>query len=162
LGQLPINKFFDLIVGTRYEFHSRLIFLYPRVLISHSTGGLVALGLGVKNWPVELCASHFEKLCLQAFTPREFHNVPVLEQLTTLSHKSSKYKTRPLKEALKEAFQDDQLFGGVCEDARYQRKVAVVSTSETGQRAVILTNYNRLQREAEPGVSKLQLPFGTF
>ena len=131
------------------------------MLISHSTGGLVALGLGVKNWSVELCAFHFEKLCLQAFTPREFHNVPVLEQLTTLNH-NGKYKTRPFKEALKEAFQDDQLFGGVCEDARYQRKVAVVSTSETGQRAVILTNYNRLQREAEPGVSIAKLPFDTF
>lgn len=50
------------------------------------------------------------------------------------------------------AFDADQLFGGVCEEPRYQRKVAVVSTLETSQRAVILTNYNRPQREQEPGI----------
>jgi len=72
-----------------------------------------------------------------------------------LNHKG-KYKTRPYRDALKDAFNEkDQLFGGICEEARYQRKVAVVSTSETGQRAVILTNYNRLQRDAEPGMFQI-------
>ena len=119
----------------------------------NSTGGLIALGLGVKNWPVDDCATKFESLCHTAFTTREFHGIPLFEQATTLNHKG-KYKTRPFREALKDAFNEDQLFGGRCEGAetRYQRKVAVVSTSETGQRAVILTNYNRSQRDVEPGM----------
>lgn len=110
------------------------------------------MGLGVKNWSVDSCTKKFENLVFKAFTPREFNGVPLFEQLATLNHKG-KYKTKPFREALKESFNDDQLFGGVCEEARYQRKVAVVSTSETGQRAVILTNYTRLQRDAEPGMS---------
>lgn len=114
------------------------------------------MGLGVKNWTIEECIGKFENLCQRAFTPREFHNVPVLEQVTTFAHKG-KYKTRPFIDALKEAFDKDQLFGGVCEEPRYQRKVAVVSTIETNQRAVILTNYNRPQREAEPGSFDLPL-----
>jgi hypothetical protein len=77
--------------------------------------------------------------------------VPLFEQLTTLNHKG-KYKTKPFKAALQKCFNEDQLFGGVCDEARYQRKVAVVSVSETGQHAVILTNYNRLRRGAEPGM----------
>jgi hypothetical protein len=64
--------------------------------------------------------------------------------------KRSKYKTEPFNDALREHFGEDQLFGGKCPERRYQRKVAVVSTSGTGQEAVILANYNRPQRDAEP------------
>jgi hypothetical protein len=117
----------------------------------HSTGGLIALGLGVKNWSVESCMKQFEELVFQAFTPQEFNGVLVLEQLTTFNHKG-KYKTKPFKAALQKCFNEDQLFGGFCGEARYQRKVAVVSVSETGQQAVILTNYNRLRRGPEPGM----------
>jgi len=101
-----------------------------------------------------LRAKKFESLCDTAFTTREFNGVPLLEQITTFNHKG-KYKTRPFTDALKAVFNEDSLFGGRCEEgeARYQRKVGVVATSETGQRAVILTNYNRSQRDAEPGMS---------
>ncbi|KAI9849895.1 MAG: hypothetical protein M1837_000109 [Sclerophora amabilis] len=97
----------------------------------HSTGGIVALGLGVENWTVDTCIAKFTKLCSEAFTPREMHGIPGLEQLATLSHKS-KYKTRPLEEALKESFHEDKLFGGTSENNRYLRKVAVTSSTENG------------------------------
>ncbi|KAF8848057.1 hypothetical protein BDZ45DRAFT_733176 [Acephala macrosclerotiorum] len=130
LGKLPITSFFDLIVGT-------------------STGGFIGLGLGVKEWAVNECTSRFINLCDRAFTPREFPNVPILNVLATINH-SSKYKTKPFEDALRKTFEEDLLFGGHCDTARYQRKVAVVSSLNPGRRAAILTNYNRLQKEPAP------------
>lgn len=57
---------------------------------------------------------------------------------------SSKYKTRPLVQALQASFKDDYLFGGKHEGYNnYHIKVALTSASETGDQAIILTNYNR-------------------
>jgi hypothetical protein len=120
------------------------------MLTALSAGGLVALGLGVKNWTIDECAQKFQDLCSTAFAPREFHNIPGVQQVTNFFQKA-KYRTKPFEIALKELFCEDQLFGGACEEQRYQRKVAVVSTCGTGQKAVLLTNYNRAQRDAEPG-----------
>lgn len=64
----------------------------------------------------------------------------------------SKYRTRPLVQALQTSFKDDYLFGGTHEGYNnYRTKVALTSTSETGDQAVILANYNRpleFQRES--------------
>lgn len=51
LNNIPVQNFFDLIVGT-------------------STGGIFSLGLGVKNLPVSECIRDFKDLCGKAFTPR--------------------------------------------------------------------------------------------
>jgi len=79
--------------------------------------------------------------------------MPVIQQVSSAILHRSKYKTKSFDDALKETFGDDQLFGGKCQESRYQRKVAIVSTYGTGQEAVIMTNYNRPQRNAEPGRS---------
>lgn len=105
--------------------------------------------MGVRNWSVNECISKFEKFCAKAFTPRLWS---VAQQLKGLISRKGKYKTTPLEEILRETFgDDDRLFGGECDEPRYQRKVAVVSTYGTGSGAVILTNYNRAQRASEPG-----------
>ncbi|KAH7147389.1 hypothetical protein DER46DRAFT_670987 [Fusarium sp. MPI-SDFR-AT-0072] len=65
--ELPIQSFFDLIVGT-------------------STGGIISLGLGVNNWTVDDGIQTFRELCHRAFTPREMKGVPVLEHLAVISH----------------------------------------------------------------------------
>lgn len=61
----------------------------------------------------------------------------------------TKYRTQPLEEALKECFRDEMLFGGVHETSvnPYSRKVAVTAATETGEQAVIFTNYNRADDE---------------
>ena len=106
-----------------------------------STGGIIALALGVKNWSVDKCISHFVKLCDQAFTPRELHKVPGLQKVSALHHGSS-YKTQPLHNALQEELGSEFLFGGPRNsDSTSTTKVAVTATDEAGKKAIIFANY---------------------
>lgn len=125
---------------------------------SDSTGGIIALGLGVRQWGLDHCVSEFVRLCEQAFTPREFRHVAGLRQAATLNH-GSKYKTRPLQHALEEVFGHEELYGGRQQmHYVYDTKVAVTATSGTGQRALVLANYSR-QEEREP-TYKFEFPHG--
>ena len=92
-GGLHIQSLFDLVVGT-------------------STGGIIALGLTVRNWTLEECTTHFEALCATAFTLRKGIGVPGIGWM--ISHYNhSMYETQPLEEGLVKAFTDEQyLFGG--------------------------------------------------
>ncbi|KAK0515924.1 hypothetical protein JMJ35_001958 [Cladonia borealis] len=129
-ADIPIRSFFDLIVGT-------------------STGGIIALGIGVEKWSIDECILHFEKLCVTAFTARELHNTPILGTLATINHGCSKYRTKPLEKVLKETFSvsEQPLFGGKQDYSYSSVKTAVTSTKETGEKAVLLTNYNRSHRK---------------
>ena len=115
----------------------------------YSTGGIIALGLAAKNWTVERCTQQFESLCGKAFTRRAWTNIRGLGHL--ISHYNhSQYETRPLNEALIEAYSGDEyLFGGSRPHATLSGtdvKVAVTTTSASGS-AVVLSNYNRLCSE---------------
>lgn len=104
-----------------------------------STGGILALGLGVKNWSVNRCTELFLRLVDKAFTPKLFGRV---------SLGTNKYRTQPLEEALSECFKDEAMFGGVRDTPLGSaRKVAVTSSTETAEQAVIFTNYNRVDDE---------------
>ena len=121
-----------------------------------STGGIIALGLGVKQWSLNHCVTEFIRLCDRAFTPREFNNVAGFSQATALKH-GSKYKTQPLQNALREVFDEEQLYGGPRKaHYEYDTKVAVTTTSGTGQRAIVLANYSR-QEDNEPNY-KFEFP----
>lgn len=121
---------------------AHFVFANHMILMQISTGGIIALGLGVEGWSVETCIQKFTRLCSSAFTPREFHGIPGLQQLAALKH-SSKYKTRPLLAALQQSFSDQKLFGGVNENENHQMNVAVTSTNRNCEQAIALTNYNR-------------------
>jgi hypothetical protein len=112
------------------------------VLTASSTGGIIALGVGVEKWSLEKCEKNLEDLIFKAFAARELNGYPILESISTLKHKG-KFKTKYFVGGLKNFFGDAQLFGGISDHDRYQRKVAVVSTTEAGQKPVIMTNYNR-------------------
>lgn len=112
-----------------------LTFLTP-----NSTGGILALALGVKGWSVKNSIALFRKLVDRAFTPKFYGGVKIGKR---------KYRTRPLEEVLIENFKDEPIFGGVHEtSASYFRKVAVTASCETGEQAVIFTNYNRPDDDA--------------
>lgn len=112
-----------------------------------STGGIIALGLGLENWPVTECISKFKNLCGQAFTERELHSVPLLGNWAKVNHRSA-YKTRPFEIALRDVFgHEDDLFGGFSQSKCYARHVAVTTTTGLGSEARILTNYNRPKME---------------
>ncbi|KAI1736759.1 FabD/lysophospholipase-like protein [Xylaria scruposa] len=130
---LPIQYFFDLIVGT-------------------STGGIIALGLGVNNWRVSECITYFKELCRQAFMPRELHGFPILETLAAWNH-GSKYKTKPFEAMLEKVFTSRPIFGGTKDDGEMFTKVAITTTSSVAQHAVVLANYNR------PDPTEYELPY---
>ncbi|KAM7212335.1 hypothetical protein V8F06_012271 [Rhypophila decipiens] len=121
-GELPIQSFFDLIVGT-------------------STGGIIAAGLGIEGWRVDDCIEHFMNLTDKAFTKRRFgvHELPVLNKAVR------KYRAKPFEEVLKQLFgEDEYMFGGFQADPkRYAIRTAVTATTATGSTAVVLSNYNR-------------------
>jgi hypothetical protein len=113
-----------------------------------STGGIIALGLGINNWSVGECITHFEELCDKAFTRRVGGNIPGLGWFID-NYNHSKYETQPLEEALKSAFTETQyLFGGprTTDVPNCDIKVGVTATSSAGS-SVLLTNYNRLCAE---------------
>ncbi|KAJ8114147.1 hypothetical protein OPT61_g3904 [Boeremia exigua] len=119
-GRIQVQEFFDLIVGT-------------------STGGILALGLGVKNWSVGRCTELFLKMVDKAFTPKIFGGVGL---------GTNKYRTRSIEDAFSECFKEQTMFGGVHDTPlAIGRKVAVTSATETAEQAVIFTNYNRADDE---------------
>ncbi len=73
------------------------------------------------------------------------HNIPVLGKLAMINHSYTKYKTKPLEKVLKETFSvsEQPLFGGQHTHSHSSVRTAVTSTKETGEKAVLLANYNR-------------------
>ena len=98
-----------------------------------------------KNVHATLSIYANEHLCKRAFTPRTGSNVPGVGWLVD-NYNHSKYETRPLEEALKSAYSDNEyLFGGARPHASNgtDLKVAVTATSAAGS-AVVFANYSRL------------------
>lgn len=138
-GNLPIQAFFDLMVGTRYTDYT-----FKNASTNRpSTGGIIALGLGVQNWTVDQCIQRFVELCKKAFEPQKGLKVWGLRYLTTMVHKG-KYRAKPFEQALQEEFgRDMTLFGGQNGKDQFKIKVAVTSTTSVESEPLVLTNYNR-------------------
>lgn len=122
-GHLPIQCFFDLIVGS-------------------GTGGLLGAAMSMKDRTIDSCIDMFSALCDHAFTPR-LGGIPVLSQLAQVFGSGPRYKTKPLYAALKTAFtEDDELFGGSGR-LRMGARVALTATSVTGRETILLASYRR-------------------
>ena len=114
-GNIRIQSFFDLIVGT-------------------STGGINALAFGVKQWSIRYCIEMFEKFCGQAFTDRGVGGVAL---------HGSKFKATPLHDVLRETLGRKPLFGANDSLNAFKTKVVVTTTSADGNEAMLLANYTR-------------------
>jgi predicted acylesterase/phospholipase RssA len=123
-GYLPIQAFFDLIVGT-------------------GTGGVIAVALAMKDRTIDACIDMFSVLCDHAYTPRFSGALPIISHLAQVLGSGPKYKTKPLHGALKTAFtEDDDLFG-TTDKLRSGMRVALTSTSVTGRETMLLASYRR-------------------
>ncbi|OTB11271.1 hypothetical protein K445DRAFT_359609 [Daldinia sp. EC12] len=132
---LPIQLFFDLIVGT-------------------NSGGIIAIGLGVKKWTVNATIQKFKDLCREAFAPREMTSLPLFGALSSLYH-GSLYKTQPFEKALRKHFSDQPFFGGATHRSLITTSSRVAVTASTGieRQAVVFANYNR------PDPTEKRLPY---
>ena len=119
-----------------------------------STGGLIALGLGVKGWDIDHCIEQFNSLCQKAFTPRGGLAMLGIARMIR-ARNGSIYRTEPLQDALLSIYSDNPLFGGLRYRESPQTKVALVATSAAGLQPVVLSNYNRMQGDEE----KSSIPF---
>jgi hypothetical protein len=122
---------------------SKLLFdVYTSSTLAHasteydnSTGGILALALGIMDWPVDHCMKLFLRLVDKAFTPKVLGGV---------TFGNPNYRTKPLQEALCDSFEEETMFGGRRDTPiACSRKVAVTSAKRTGEQAVVFTNYNR-------------------
>src|SRR5947207_2204855 len=117
--------------------------IYAKITAVNSTGGIIALGLGAKNWSLQHCTNLFKDLCQQAFTLRKGATIPLVGPVL-VAHFHSKYETQPLQKALMCAYSEDEyLFGGTRISPSLPVKVAVTSTLSAGKQ-VVLANYNRI------------------
>lgn len=131
---LPIQNFFDLIVGT-------------------STGGIIALGLGEKGWTVKECITKFKHFANQAFSKRRGLGWQLIDNLIAAQH-NGKYKVEPLEDLLRTEYGEDSLFGGHTNNSKSSTnnspsvcKVGVTTTTTAG-RPCLLANYNRTEADS--------------
>lgn len=132
LGDIPIQNFFDFMIGT-------------------STGGIIALGLAQMGWSVSECLGKFKEFATQAFQKHKWSKVQFLDPLVT-GMAGGRYKIEPLEEILASQYKDQNLFGGVgngTETNMMPCKVAVTTTSTSGT-PFLLANYNRIEKGEPP------------
>lgn len=124
-----------------------------------STGGIIALGIGVRCWSVDQSIRYFTSLCQKAFTARKGTDIWGIGPMIEAFH-HSRYETEPLEDALKLVFTEDEyLFGGQRLNAPegIPLKVAVTGTTMAGDRAVVFANYNRSTTEKSKTRERLEL-----
>lgn len=123
-GHLPIQTFFDLIIGA-------------------GTGGLIALGLTKQGWTLDKTSFYVEHVCEKAFAKRIGRGIPGLGKVME-SYSKAKYDSDCLDTAVKETYEDLPLFGGrgISELSACPTKVAVIATCSNGA-SVVMADYNR-------------------
>ncbi|KAA8903651.1 hypothetical protein FN846DRAFT_779968 [Sphaerosporella brunnea] len=123
---LPIQEFFDLIVGT-------------------SAGGIVALGLGAKRLPVNQCVQMFKEVAEKAFTKRTGCDTAVLKHFIEVVGQGRCHSSS-LNAVLKAVFGEAPLFGETQNLINRELKVGVTTTTSTGH-PCFAASYNRASSE---------------
>lgn len=88
-GKIPIQRFFDLIGGT-------------------STGGLIALGIGTRDWTTAKCEALFSEVCKAAFVK---HGVWCPADVMAYTVYGYLYQETPFEDKLKQILGDERLLG---------------------------------------------------
>ncbi|KAF4447081.1 hypothetical protein F53441_9380 [Fusarium austroafricanum] len=122
---IRLQDLFDLVIGT-------------------STGGLVALGVFEKKWPLNEAIDQFSNLAKDAFALRTVLAIPGFFDIAK-PFCSFRYKSSGINKALQAAFGDDHLFGQAKDDKQPgdQVKVGVVTCLDGQKHPCLLANYSR-------------------
>ncbi|KXJ85558.1 hypothetical protein Micbo1qcDRAFT_127798 [Microdochium bolleyi] len=139
---IPLQRFFDLVVGT-------------------STGGIISLAFGHELMPVHRCINEFKDLARTAFTQRKGQDLHGIRQMQLIM-KGSKYETRPLEKALQKSFGESVLFGDRCKDGNLRLKVAVTAASNAGKRPWLIANYNVREFAPSHGQAVEDIEYGRY
>jgi predicted acylesterase/phospholipase RssA/energy-coupling factor transporter ATP-binding protein EcfA2 len=124
---LPLQVFFDLIVGT-------------------GSGGMIALGLGTQGWSVQESIKHLEEIWSKSFSKRWNLRSAGIGLLISPSN-YSRYQSKPLETALQGHYGKQNLFGGLQDlsiqaDNSFRTTKVAVSTTTTSGTVTLLANYN--------------------
>lgn len=124
---LPVQSFFDLIVGT-------------------GTGGMIAVALSMQDRSVDAVSDMFTAVCDHAFTPKL--TIPIIGPIAAALGSGPRYKTKPLHHALKTAFGEEQDLFGSATKTTMTTRVALTSTTATVRDSIVLANYRRSEDTA--------------
>jgi hypothetical protein len=120
---LPVQAFFDLIVGT-------------------GTGGLIAVALAEQGKTLDHCQDMFVEVCKKAYNDKTPGRALIKRAARVLGSRS-RYFASPLYEALKKEFSDKSNFFGDATQFRPDVRVAVTAKSSTRHSTTLLSNYRR-------------------
>ena len=132
---VPVQKFFDLIVGT-------------------GTGGLVAVSLVTGGRTIDQCLDLFLATCDHAYTT-DSGSKSLVERVSRLAIDKRKTRTLGLHNALRDAFTGHRGFFGETDQFLPNIRVALASTSDVDGEAVLLANYRRSATDEDSGYSFL-------
>ncbi|KAK3996362.1 hypothetical protein QBC44DRAFT_403535 [Cladorrhinum sp. PSN332] len=126
--QIPIQEFFDLVIGT-------------------GSGSIVALGVFVKGWTIDGAIERFASFSEDAFSLRTALSVPVFSKLAE-PFCDYRYKDVDLKAAVIGSFREEgYMFGQSKGQARKRHgdraKVGVVTSQEGRHGPCLIANYSR-------------------
>ncbi|KAH0556157.1 hypothetical protein GP486_005910, partial [Trichoglossum hirsutum] len=137
---LPIQEFFDLVIGT-------------------STGGIIALGMAMKNLMLPDLMAEFKKITTATFKHNRAPRNKVTQAITEngivqkflLSTRlwESIYATDPLQKELQNTLGSELGMFGASRTTGYQRsmRVAVTAVKNGGRQPTIIANYNHRNRD---------------
>nr|OQO31369.1 hypothetical protein B0A51_03364 [Rachicladosporium sp. CCFEE 5018] len=134
--QIPIRDHFDFVCGT-------------------SAGGLIAIGLFIMRWPIEVCIEKFESLAQRTFVRSRQANFLIgrIQQLFVSYLRDCQYSSSAIEESFQSAFgKDVQLFNPLPDDT----KVAITTTTAKDTSACIFSNYNGPERPSDNGYTLLR------
>lgn len=122
-NRLPVQAFFDLMVGT-------------------GTVGLIATSLAQRNTSLDHVRAQFATICRSAYTAKN-PGQGVKSHLMRAFGSRPRYKSSRLCDALKREFTETLYFFGSSDQFRLETKVAVVTSDPTRNKTRLVGNYRR-------------------
>ena len=135
----PLRDHFDLVCGTSSGklMRERL----PAKSLTEDQGGLIILGMFLREWPLHECLSKFEGLARKIFQRRTSGSMLFtrMQELVMSYIADCRYDSTGIEAAFQQAFgPETRMFNPISNDT----KVAVTTTTAREAQSCVLSNYN--------------------